>query len=189
MRCLERAVMVASLGMSLVTLSATIVVAQIPSPGMEIEREVTALVVMGPQNESFRPEELSLTVNGRSFTENNTVENIKTLPKVENQKGNPLFILPQDSYLTDYGWKFEGALQKLMPNINMFDRKGALSLARHEGSGMGWLARYKPYIEGGKAAIGNARLEVGDFIGGSTTDLLYGLRGDGYIRVGWRIDL
>ena len=36
---------------------------------------------------------------------------------------------------TDHGWKFERALELLMHNIGMFDRKGPLNLEGFQGSG------------------------------------------------------
>ncbi len=40
-----------------------------------------------------------------------------------------------------------------MHDINMFDRKGALSLEGFTGSGADWLERYKPLIEDGKTVV------------------------------------
>ncbi len=92
-------------------------------------------------------------VVGESVTENNTVENIDVLFKSAKEAGLPVFISPHYYYPTDHDWKFEGALEVLMHNIKMFDRKGALNLEGFEGSGADWLERYKPYIEDGKTII------------------------------------
>ena len=40
-----------------------------------------------------------------------------------------------------------------MHEINMFDRKGTLSLEGFTGSGADWLERYKPLIEDGKTVV------------------------------------
>lgn len=127
--------------------------AQLPDPGMEIDPERTAIVVTDPQNDFLSPEGVAWGVVGESVTENNTVENIETLFKLAKQAGIPVFISPHYYYPTDHGWKFGGALEKLMHNIGMFDRKGALSLEGFEGSGADWLERYKPYIENGETVI------------------------------------
>lgn len=127
--------------------------AQLPDPGMEIDPERTAIVVTDPQNDFLSPEGVTWGVVGESVTENNTVENIETLFKLAKQSGIPVFISPHYYYPTDHGWKFGGALEKLMHNIGMFDRKGALSLEGFEGSGADWLERYKPYIENGETVI------------------------------------
>ena len=63
------------------------------------------------------------------------------------------FISPHYYYPTDHGWKFEGALEVLMHNIGMFDRKGPLDLEGFEGSGADFLDRYKPYILDGETVI------------------------------------
>ncbi len=127
--------------------------AQLPDPGMEIDPERTAIVVTDPQNDFLSPEGVTWGVVGESVTENNTVANIETLFKVAKEKGIPVFISPHYYYPTDHGWKFGGALEKLMHNIGMFDRKGALSLEGFKGSGADWLELYKPYIEDGKTVI------------------------------------
>ena len=90
---------------------------------------------------------------GESVTENNTVEHIESLFKAAKKSGIPVFISPHYYYPTDHGWHFEGALEKVMHEINMFDRKGPLNLEGFEGSGADWLARYKPYIEDGTTVI------------------------------------
>ncbi len=44
-------------------------------------------------------------------------------------------------------------LEKVMHDINMFDRRGSLNLEGFTGSGADWLERYKPLIEDGKTVI------------------------------------
>jgi hypothetical protein len=56
-------------------------------------------------------------------------------------------------YPTDHGWQFEGALEVLMHNIGMFDRKDPLSLDGFVNSGADWLAQYKPLITDGKTVV------------------------------------
>jgi hypothetical protein len=56
------------------------------------------------------------------------ISTVLTLASVTNIANDiPVFISPHYYYPTDHGWKFEGALEKLMHNIGMFDRKGALT--------------------------------------------------------------
>jgi len=121
--------------------------AGLPDPGMKIDRDRTALVVIDPQNDFLSPEGATWGLVGESVTENNTVEHIESLFKAAKKSGIPVFISPHYYYPTDHGWQFEGALEKVMHEINMFDRKGPLNLEGFEGSGADWLARYKPYIE------------------------------------------
>ena len=100
----------------------------LPNPGMQIEKHNTALVVTDPQNDFLSPQGVTWGVVGESVMENNTVANIETLFKAAKDNGIPLFISPHYYYPTDHQWKFEGALEKLMHDINMFDRKGPLNL-------------------------------------------------------------
>lgn len=60
---------------------------------------------------------------------------------------------PTTTTPTDHSWKFEGTLEKVMHDIKMFDRKGALNLDGFSGSGADWLERYKPFIEDGKTVV------------------------------------
>ncbi len=121
--------------------------AQLPDPGFVIDIERTALVVTDPQNDFLSPEGVTWGVVGKSVTENRTVENIEALFKAAKQSGIPVFVSPHYYYNHDHQWKFEGALESLMHQIGMFDRKDALSLEGFAGSGADWLERYKPYIE------------------------------------------
>jgi hypothetical protein len=127
--------------------------AALPDPGLHVEKGRTALVVTDPQNDFLSPKGVTWGVVGKSVTANNTVENIETLLKSAKANGIPVFISPHYYYPHDHGWQFEGALEKLMHNIGMFDRKDALSVEGFEGSGADWLERYKPYIEDGKTIV------------------------------------
>ena len=120
--------------------------AQLPDPGFEIDG-TTAIVITDPQNDFLSPEGVTWGVVGASVTQNNTVDNLETLFKLAETHGIKVFISPHYYYQYDHGWKFEGALEQLMHNINMFDRSGQLSVAGFEGSGADWLERYKKYIE------------------------------------------
>jgi nicotinamidase-related amidase len=137
----------------LLTLIPALAIAQLPDPGMTVAAGRTALVITDPQNDFLSPDGVTWGVVGESVTENNTVANIQTL--IETAKANdiPVFVSPHYYYPTDHGWQFEGALEVLMHNIGMFDRKGALSLDGFENSGADWLAQYKPLIEDGKTVI------------------------------------
>jgi nicotinamidase-related amidase len=131
---------------------APITSAQLPDPGMTIDKH-TALVVTDPQNDFLSPDGVTWGVVGQSVTENNTVSNIEALFKAATIKGMKVFVSPHYYYPTDHGWQFEGALEKLMHHIKMFDRKGPLELEGFEGSGADWLAVYKPYINDGKTVV------------------------------------
>ncbi len=127
--------------------------AGLPDPGMKIDRDRTALVVIDPQNDFLSPEGATWGLVGESVTENNTVEHIESLFKAAKKSGIPVFISPHYYYPTDHGWQFEGALEKVMHEINMFDRKGPLNMEGFEGSGADWLEQYKRYINDGETVI------------------------------------
>ncbi len=153
--------------------------AGLPDPGMKIDRERTALVVTDPQNDFLSPEGATWSIVGESVTENNTVANIETLFKAAKKAGIPVFISPHYYYPSDHGWHFEGALEKVMHDIGMFDRKGALNLEGFDGSGADWLERYKPYIEDGKTVIASPHKVYGP----ENNDLLLQLRKRGIDKV------
>ena len=153
MQSLKRPLRIITLAVALTGFSVSIATAELPNPGMRIDRVNTALVITDPQVDFLSPKGVTWGVAGKNVTENNTVENIETLLKSAKKAGLHVFISPHYYYPTDYGWKFEGALEVLMHNIKMFDRKGPLSLKGFEGSGADWLERYKPYIEDGKTVI------------------------------------
>ncbi|MCH7948685.1 MAG: cysteine hydrolase [candidate division Zixibacteria bacterium] len=142
----------ASILLALMSLLAASLVA-LPDPGMEIDPERTALVITDPQNDFLSPDGVAWGVVAESVTANNTVENLESLFKVAKENGMPVFISPHYYYPTDHSWQFEGALEVLMHNIGMFDRKDPLSLEDFDGSGPDWLERYKPYIEDGETVV------------------------------------
>jgi len=92
--------------------------AQLPDPGVEIVAGRTALLITDPQNDFLSPEGVAWGVVGKSVTDNNTVENIESLFKAAKANDMPVFVSPHYYYPTDHGWKFEGALEKLMHGID-----------------------------------------------------------------------
>ena len=144
-----------------------------------ITTDDTALVITDPQNDFLSAEGATWAMVGKSVTENNTVENIEALFKAAKQVGFNVFVSPHYYYPTDHGWKFEGTLEKVMHDINMFDRKGALSVEGFEGSGADWLERYKPYIQDGKTIVASPH----KIYGPETNDLVLQLRKRGIDKV------
>lgn len=120
---------------------------------MNINKNDTALLVTDPQNDFLSEQGVTWQLVGDSVRENRTVENIERLMQVAKINGYEVFMSPHYYYPTDHGWQFEGTLEKVMHDINMFDRQGALSLEGFTGSGADWLERYKPLIEDGKTII------------------------------------
>ena len=167
------------LGIVLFFGTAPSVLSELPNPGMEIVVGRTALVLTDPQNDFLSPKGVTWGVVGKSVSENNTVENIEKLFKAAKASGMPVFVSPHYYYPTDHGWKFEGALEVLMHNIGMFDRKGPLNLEGFENSGADWLLRYKPYIEDGKTVVVSPHKVYGP----ETNDLVLQLRKRGVDKV------
>lgn len=120
--------------------------AQLPDPGFTIDK-TTAIVITDPQNDFLSPEGVTWGVVGESVTKNGTVENLETLFKLAKDNGIQVFISPHYYYKHDHTWEFEGALETLMHNINMFDRGDQLNKEGFDGSGADWLEPYKQYIE------------------------------------------
>lgn len=120
---------------------------------MDINKNDTAVLIIDPQNDFLSEKGVTWKLVGDSVKENNTIENIERLFKAAKKNGFEVFISPHYYYPTDHSWKFEGTLEKVMHEIRMFERSGALSLDGFSGSGADWLERYKPFIEDGKTIV------------------------------------
>ncbi len=151
----------------------------LPPSNMQLDLSRAALVVTDPQVDFLHPEGVTWGVIGASVTEHNTVENIETLFKAAKAANITTAVSPHYYYPTDHGWKFEGALEKLMHKIGMFDRKGALNLDGFEGSGADWMPQYKQYIEDGKTIVTSPHKVYGN----DTNDLSLQLRKQGVDQV------
>ena len=151
----------------------------LPPSNMKLDLSRTALVVTDPQVDFLHPEGVTWGVIGASVTEHNTVENIETLFKAAKAAEITTAVSPHYYYPTDHGWKFEGALEKLMHKIGMFDRKGPLKLDGFEGSGADWMPQYKKYIEDGKTIVTSPHKVYGN----DTNDLSLQLRKQGVDQV------
>ena len=120
---------------------------------MEFNPQNTAIVITDPQNDFLSTEGVTWPLVGASVEANGTVGHIEQLLQAAKQKGYDVFISPHYYYPTDRGWQFGGTVEKMMHEINMFDRKGALTTEGFSGSGADWLEQYKPYIEDGKTVV------------------------------------
>lgn len=151
----------------------------LPDPGMQIDLETTALLVTDPQNDFLSEDGVAWGVVGESVVENNVVENLDRLFRMAKESGMQTFVSPHYYYPTDHGWHFEGALEKLMHDIHMFDRKGPLVVDGFAGSGADWLPRFKPYIQDGKTVVTNPHKVYGP----ETNDLVLQLRKRGISKI------
>jgi nicotinamidase-related amidase len=153
--------------------------APIPRPGMTPQKGRVAVVVTDPQNDFLSPKGVAWGVVGQSVQENHTVENIEALFKSAKAADIPVFVSPHYYYPQDHQWKFGGALEVLMHNIGMFDRKGALKTEGFSASGADWLDRYKPYIDDGKTVVTSPHKVFGP----ESNDLVLQLRKAGISQV------
>jgi nicotinamidase-related amidase len=161
------------------TLTASAAQAQLPDPGLTIDPERTALVVVDPQNDFLSPEGVTWGLVGKSVTANGTVENIERLLKTAKKTGIPVFVSPHYYYPSDQGWQFGGAVETMMHGIKMFERKGALTVQGFEGSGADWLERYKPYLNDGETIVASPHKVYGP----ESNDLALQLRKRGITKV------
>jgi nicotinamidase-related amidase len=144
----------------------------LPPSNMELDLARTALVVTDPQIDFLSPDGVTWGVVGKSVERHGTVENIERLFKAAKQRDMTVAISPHYYYPTDHGWRFEGALEKLMHKIGMFDRKGALTTEGFENSGADFMPQYKVYIEDGKTIVTSPH----KLYGNESNDLVLQLR-------------
>ena len=164
---------------TLVLSVASLATAQLPDPGMGGDKSNTALVITDPQIDFLSPDGVTWELVGKSVTDNNTVANLDALFKAAKANGIEVFVSPHYYFPTDYGWKFEGALERLMHTIRMFHRAGPLSLNGFDGSGADWMPQYKKYINDGKTIIASPHKVYGP----ESNDLALQLRKRGIDRV------
>ena len=119
----------------------------LPNPGLEIDKDRTALVITDPQRDFLSEDGVVWAVVGESVQENNTVENLRQLMTTAHEVGIPIFISPHYYYPHDHSWNFGGALEKMMHAVGMFDRSGALTTDDFGGSGADWHEPLKDLIE------------------------------------------
>jgi len=125
----------------------------LPPSDMKLDLKRTALVITDPQIDFLSPKGVTWGVVGKSVEENNTVANLGRLFAAAKKTGMTVAISPHYYYPTDKGWKFEGALEKLMHKIGMFNRKTAYDMKGFDNSGADFMPEFKDYIHDGKTII------------------------------------
>lgn len=146
---------------------------------MDIHKSDTAVLVTDPQNDFLSEQGVTWQLVGDSVKENKTIDNIERLFKTAKKNGFEVFVSPHYYYPTDKGWKHGGTVEKIMHEINMFGRGGALDLNGFRGSGADWLERYKPYIEDGKTIVASPHKVYGP----ENNDLALQLRKRGISKI------
>jgi len=125
----------------------------LPPSTMTLERNRAALLVVDPQIDFLSPKGVTWGVVGESVTEHDVVANLGHLFRAAKAADMPVVISPHYYYPHDHRWAFEGALEKVMHKIGMFNRPGPLDTEGLEGSGADFMAEYKDYIFDGKTII------------------------------------
>jgi nicotinamidase-related amidase len=125
----------------------------LPPSNMVLDLKRTALVIVDPQIDFLSPDGVTWGVVGESVKEHNTVANIGRLFEAAKQIDMTVTISPHYYYPTDKGWKFEGALEKLMHKIGMFDRKSPYSMEGFSSSGADFMPEYESYNHDGKTIV------------------------------------
>ena len=151
----------------------------LPPSDMKLDLERAALVVTDPQIDFLSPDGVTWGVVGASVERNNTVENIGRLFQAAKDAGLTVAVSPHYYYPTDKGWRFEGALEKLMHKIGMFDRKGPLTVEGFDGSGADFMPEYKAFIEDGKTIVTSPH----KLYGNESNDLVLQLRKNGVDQI------
>ncbi len=125
----------------------------LPPSDMKLKLKRAALVVTDPQIDFLSPKGVTWGVVGKSVQEHNTVANLGRLFEAAKKAGITVAVSPHYYYPTDKGWRFEGALEKLMHKIGMFDRSSAYTTKGFENSGADFMSEYKKYIHDGKTIV------------------------------------
>jgi nicotinamidase-related amidase len=125
----------------------------LPPSDMALDLTRTALVVTDPQVDFLSPDGVTWGVVGASVEEHGTVANLDRLFAAAKQANLMVAISPHYYYPTDKGWMFEGALEKLMHAIGMFDRPSAYTVDDFENSGADFMPQYKKYIHDGQTVV------------------------------------
>jgi nicotinamidase-related amidase len=146
---------------------------------MKLNLQRTALVVTDPQIDFLSPKGVTWGVVGESVQEHNTVENIERLFAAAKKAGIVVAISPHYYYPTDKGWKFEGALEKLMHKIGMFNRESPYTMDGFKDSGADFMPQYKTYIHDGKTIVTSPHKVYGP----EANDLVLQLRKNGVDQV------
>lgn len=125
----------------------------LPASDMKLDLARTALVVTDPQVDFLSPKGVVWGLVGESVKQHRTVENLGRLFAAAKASGMTVAISPHYYYPTDKGWKFEGALEKVMHQLGMFSRRSPYSMEGFQDSGADFMPQLKPYILDNKTII------------------------------------
>jgi nicotinamidase-related amidase len=146
---------------------------------MILKKGQVALVVTDPQIDFLSPKGVTWGVVGESVMEHDTVFHIEQLFIAAKKAGIVVAVSPHYYYPTDKGWKFEGAIEKLMHAIGMFNRKGPYTMEGFKNSGADFMPQYKPFILDNKTIITSPHKVYGP----EANDLVLQLRKNGISQI------
>jgi nicotinamidase-related amidase len=151
----------------------------LPPSNMVLDLKRTALVVIDPQIDFLSPDGVTWGVVGESVKQHDTVVNIGRLLDAAKEIDMTVTISPHYYYPTDKGWKFEGALEKLMHKIGMFNRKSPYNMEGFSNSGADFMPEYQKHIHDDKTIITSPH----KLYGPEANDLVLQLRKNGIDQV------
>jgi nicotinamidase-related amidase len=151
----------------------------LPPSNMVLDLKRTALVVIDPQIDFLSPDGVTWGVVGESVKQHDTVANIGRLLDAAKEIDMTVTISPHYYYPTDKGWKFEGALEKLMHKIGMFNRKSQYNMEGFSNSGADFMPEYQKHIHDDKTIITSPH----KLYGPEANDLVLQLRKNGIDQV------
>ena len=151
----------------------------LPPSNMVLDLKRTALVVIDPQIDFLSPDGVTWGVVGESVKQHDTVANIGRLFEAAKKIDMTVTISPHYYYPTDKGWKFEGALEKLMHKIGMFNRKSPYNMEGFSNSGADFMPEYQKHIHDDKTIITSPH----KLYGPEANDLVLQLRKNGIDQV------
>jgi nicotinamidase-related amidase len=151
----------------------------LPNPGLDVDRDRTALVITDPQKDFLSEDGVVWGVVGNSVKENNTVEHLRQLLSAAHNAGMTIFISPHYYFPHDHAWNFGGALEKMMHAVGMFDRKGQITTEGFDGSGADWHEPLKDLIERDNVVVASPHKVYGP----ESNDLVLQLRKRGVDKV------
>ena len=122
-----------------------------PPSEMELVHSKVALVVTDPQVDFLQEGGVAWDLVKKTAEELGTVEHIGQLLKAAKEADIVVAVSPHYYFPWDHKWKFEGALEKVMHKIKMFDRDNPYELK--EGSGADFMPQYKEHIQDGETII------------------------------------
>jgi nicotinamidase-related amidase len=125
----------------------------LPPSDMTLDLKRTALIITDPQIDFLSPDGVTWGVVGKSVEQHGTVANIGRLFEAAKKADMVVTVSPHYYYPTDKGWKFEGALEKLMHKIGMFNRESPYTMEGFSNSGADFMPEYEKHIHDGKTIV------------------------------------